>query len=60
MLSKLIGDMNVRKAILHIIKVTKDQRAVDGLYGLLEKNTLPIDFQEEVDRTIEEIGFVTA
>ena len=53
-------DMNVRKAILHIIKVTKDQRAVDGLYTLLEKNTLPIDFQEEVDRTIEEIGFVTA
>lgn len=53
-------DMNVRKAVLHVIKITKDQRALDGLYALLEKNNLPIDFQEEVDRTIEEIGFVTA
>jgi len=53
-------DMNVRKAILHIIKIIKDQKALDGLYALLEKNNLPIDFQEEVDRTIEEIGFVTA
>lgn len=53
-------DTNVRQAILHIIKVTKDQRAVDGLCALLEKNTLPIDLQEAVDRTIEEIGFVTA
>lgn len=52
-------DMNVRKAILHIIKVTKDQKAIDGLYALLEQNTLPIELQEEVDRTIEEIGFVT-
>jgi hypothetical protein len=53
-------DMNVRKAVLHTVKVTKDQRALDGLYTLLEKNSLPIDLQEEVDKTIEEIGFVTA
>jgi hypothetical protein len=53
-------DMEVRRAILHTIKVTKDRRAVDGLYALLEKNTLPIEFQEEVDKAIEEIGFVTA
>jgi hypothetical protein len=53
-------DMNVRKAVLHTIKVTKDQRALDGLYSLLEKNSLPIELQEEVDKTIEEIGFVTA
>ena len=53
-------DMNVRKAVLHTIKVTKDQRALDGLYTLLEKNSLPIELQEEVDKTIEEIGFVTA
>ena len=53
-------NINVRKAVLHIIKVTKDQKALDGLYLLLEKNNLPIEFQEEVDKTIEEIGFVTA
>jgi HEAT repeat protein len=54
------SDMNVRRAILHIIKITKNRKAIDGLYTLLEKNTLSIDFQEEVDRAIEEIGFVTA
>lgn len=53
-------DMNVRKAVLHTIKVTKDQRALDGLYKLLEKNSLPIELQEIVDKTIEEIGYVTA
>lgn len=52
-------DMNVRKAILHIIKITKDQKALEGLYMLLEQNNLPLAFQEEVDKTIEEIGFVT-
>lgn len=53
-------DMNVRRAILHTIKITKDQKALDGLYQLLERNTLPLEFQEEVDKTIEEIGYVTA
>ena len=53
-------DLNVRRALLHTIKITKDQKALDGLYLLLEKNNLPIEFQEEIDKTIEEIGFVTA
>jgi len=52
-------DINVRKAVLHIIKVTKDKKALEGLYSVLEKNNLPIEFQEEIDKTIEEIGFVT-
>lgn len=51
--------MSVRKAILHIIKITKDQKALEGLYSLLEQNNLPLGLQEEVDKTIEEIGFVT-
>lgn len=54
------SDNNVRRAILHIIKVTKNRKAIEGLYELLEKNTMPIDFQEEVDKAIEEIGFVVA
>lgn len=53
-------DLNVRKAVLHVIKVTKDPEAVEGLYELLEKGNLPIEFQEEIDKTIEEIGYVTA
>ena len=53
-------DMNVRKAILHTIKVTKNPQAVEGLCSLLEKGSLPIEFQEEIDKTIEEIGYVTA
>lgn len=52
-------DMSVRRALLHVVKVTKNQEAIDGLIALLEKNTLPIEFQEEVDKTIEEVGFVT-
>ncbi|MCY7377586.1 MAG: HEAT repeat domain-containing protein [Pyrinomonadaceae bacterium] len=53
-------DMNVRKAVLHTIKITKDPKALEGLYDLLEKGNLPIEFQEEIDKTIEEIGYVTA
>jgi len=52
-------DINVRKAILHVIKVTRNQKALEGLYSLLERNNLPLELQEEVDKTIEEIGFVT-
>lgn len=52
-------DMNVRKAILHTIKITKNKKALEGLYSTLEKNNLPLEFQEEIDKTIEEIGFVT-
>lgn len=52
-------DLNVRKAILHVIKITKDQRALDKLSTLLETKSLPLELQEEVDKTIEEIGFVT-
>lgn len=53
-------DLTVRRALLHVIKIIKDQKAIDELYTLLEKNNLPIELQEEIDKTIEEIGFVTA
>jgi len=53
------SNINVRKAVLHTIKITKDQKALDGLYLMLEKNDLPLELQEEIDKTIEEIGFVT-
>lgn len=53
-------DENVRKAILHAIKVTKEQNALDGLYSMLEDASLSPELREEVDRVIEEIGLVTA
>ena len=52
-------DMNVRKAILHAVKITKDHRALDKLTALLETKSLPLELQEEVDKTIEEIGYAT-
>jgi hypothetical protein len=51
--------MNMRKAILHVIKITKDRKALEGLYSLLEQKNLSLELQEEVDKTIEEMGFVT-
>jgi hypothetical protein len=52
-------NMNVRRAILHVIKVTKDQRALEQLTRMLDNKSLPLELQTEVDKTIEEIGFVT-
>ena len=52
--------LNVRKAILQIIKITKEPNSLEGLYSLLEKNSLPADLQKEVDETIQEIGLVMA
>lgn len=53
-------NMNVRRAILHTVKVTKNPKAIEGLNRLLEDGSLPLEFQEEVDKTIEEVGYVTA
>ncbi len=50
--------LNVRKAILQIIRITKEPNALEGLYSLLEKNSLPEEVHKEVDETIKEIGLV--
>ena len=52
-------EMNVRRAILHTVKVSKNQKGIDRLELLLKKNTQPIGFQEEIDKAIEEVGYVT-
>ncbi len=52
-------NITVRKAILHAVKVVKNPKALEGLYNLLEKGTMPPEFQEEIDKTIEEISCVT-
>jgi len=51
---------NVRKAILQVIKFTKEPNALEGLYSILEKNSLPEDLQKEIDEAIKTIGFVMA
>lgn len=53
-------NMNVRRAILHVVKVTKDEAAVEKLCAILERGTLPLELREEADKTVEEIGYVTA
>jgi hypothetical protein len=51
---------NVRKGILHIIKITKEHNALDGLYNLLESENLNQETREEIDKLVEEIGLVPA
>lgn len=51
-------NMNVKLAILHLFKVTKDQNALNDLYKMLEDKTLPAELKEGVDKTIEEIALV--
>ncbi len=53
-------NINVRRAILHVVKVTKDEQAVEKLCRILECGTLPLELREEADKTVEEIGYVTA
>lgn len=51
---------NVRKAILHVLRISKEHKALDGLYNLLEKGNLSEDTREEIDKLVEEIGLVAA
>ncbi len=51
---------NVRKGILHIIKITKEHNALDGLYNLLESESLSEELREEIDKLVQEIGLVPA
>jgi hypothetical protein len=53
-------DMNVQTAILHTIKTTQDKDALAGLNSLLEDKNVNPDVHKKIDKTIEEIGLVTA
>ena len=53
-------DMNVRRAILHTLKIIKDPKSLEELYLSVEKNNLPDELQEEVDRMTEDHALVTA
>jgi hypothetical protein len=53
-------NMNVRLAILHLIKVTKEQNALDELSKLLEDKKLPEKLRVEANKIIEEVSLVAA
>lgn len=53
-------DMNVKTAILHTIKTTKDKKTLEGLNAILEDQSIKPEIQKEIDKTIEEAGLVTA
>lgn len=53
------NDSKIRRAILHTIKVSKNKHGLNGLQALLKKKNLSPELQEDVDKTIEEMGFVT-
>lgn len=54
------SDVNVKKALLHVIKVTKDPNALDGLYSILENSELSEELRTEIDITIQTVGLVAA
>lgn len=54
------SDLNVKKALLHVIKVTKDTNALDGLYSMLESANLPEELRVEIDSTIQTVGGLVA
>lgn len=53
-------NQNVRKAILHVIRISKEHKSLDGLYHLLEKKDLNEEMRVEIDKLVEEIGLVAA
>lgn len=54
------SDLNVKKALLHVIKVTKDTNALDGLYSMLESANLSEELRVEIDSTIQTVGGLVA
>lgn len=54
------SDTNVKKALLHVIKATKDPNALDGLYSMLESSSIPEELRVEIDSTIQAVGLVAA
>ncbi|MBX7169510.1 MAG: hypothetical protein K1X72_01060 [Pyrinomonadaceae bacterium] len=53
-------DKKVRSALVHIIKVNKDQNSLPTLYNLLEDKKLTQEQREEIDKAIEEMSLVAA
>ena len=57
---KIIRIRMSEKHILHIIKITKEHNALEGLYNFLESSNLNEELRQEIDKLVEEIGLVPA
>lgn len=51
---------NVKLALLHVIKILKNEETLSGLYSLLEVGNLPTEIKEAVDKAIESFELVPA
>jgi hypothetical protein len=52
-------DAQMQRAILHVIKITGNENALNGLCSLLDKKHLSMELKNEIDATIEAMGLVT-
>ena len=50
----------VKLALLHVIKVVKNEESLSGLYSLLEVGHLPKEIKDAVEKTIESFELVAA
>jgi hypothetical protein len=53
-------NMGIKLALLHVIKVVKNEESLSGLYSLLEVGNLPKEVKEAVEKTIESFELVAA
>ena len=51
---------NIKLALLHIIKVLKNEETLSDLYSLLEVGNLPDEIKKEVEKAIESYELVSA
>jgi hypothetical protein len=51
-------NIEIQRAILHVIKITDEQSVLNELYALLEQKNLAPELRKAVDETIEAIGLV--
>ncbi len=53
-------DNNVKFALLHVLKVVKNESTLSNLYKLLEQDSLPSELRQKVDETIKSFDLVAA
>jgi hypothetical protein len=54
------SDPKVRSALLHVIKVSRDNNALSQLYGLLEDKKISQNIKDEIDPVIAQMGLIVA
>ena len=54
------GDTQVKRAVIHVLSVTKNENSLTVLYTVLEDKQLSAKFKEDIDKAIAENNLVTA